>query len=184
MKIAIFLQKVSSKLLSVYNKRLFKEKTGNDTKSLKILGSFSLINKNIKIGERVTFFPNVTFFGDGPIEIGDGCSIGEGTLLYASKNGGGIKIGSYTQIAAQSYIIDMDHGIKAGELIMKQPNTVSPITIGSDVWIAAGCKVLKGSIIHDGAIIGAASVVKGEIPENAIAVGIPAKVKKFREAEQ
>ena len=47
--------------------------------------------------------------------------------------------------------------------------------------IAAGCKILKGTIIRDGAVIGAQSLVKGEIPENAIAVGIPAKVKKYRE---
>ena len=48
------------------------------------------------------------------------------------------------------------------------------------IWIAAGCKVLKGSHIKDGTVIGALSLVKGEIPENAIAYGIPAKVKKYR----
>lgn len=56
-----------------------------------------------------------------------------------------------------------------------------PIRIGEDVWIAAGCKILKGSVINDGAIIGAGSVVKGMIPKNGIAVGVPAKVKKYRE---
>ena len=40
---------------------------------------------------------------------------------------------------------------------------------------------MKGSQIHDGAIIGASNLVKGEIPPNAIAVGIPSKVKKYRE---
>ena len=84
-------------------------------------------------------------------------------------------------IAAQSYIIDTDHGICAGELVRNQQNTVAPVTIGNDVWIAAGCKILKGSHICDGAIIGAASLVKGEVPENAVAVGIPAKIKKFRD---
>ena len=83
-------------------------------------------------------------------------------------------------IAAQCYIIDTDHGIKAGELIRNQQNTVAPVKIGEGVWIAAGCKILKGSVIGDGAVIGAASLVKGEIEENAIAVGVPAKVKKFR----
>ena len=84
-------------------------------------------------------------------------------------------------IAAQSYIIDTDHGIHTGELIRNQQNTVALVSIGEDVWIAAGCKILKGSQIHDAAIIGASSLVKGEIPANAIAVGIPAKVKKLRE---
>lgn len=40
--------------------------------------------------------------------------------------------------------------------------------------------MLKGSKIKDGAVIGAQSLVKGEIPENAIAVGIPSKVLKYR----
>lgn len=74
----------------------------------------------------------------------------------------------------------MDHGIKGGKLIKNQNNTVAPVKIGEDVWIAAGVKVLKGSVIKNGAVIGAQSVVKGEIEENAIAVGIPAKVKKIR----
>lgn len=46
---------------------------------------------------------------------------------------------------------------------------------------AAGVKILKGSKIRNGAVISAASVVKGEIPQNAIAVGAIAKVKKYRQ---
>ena len=42
--------------------------------------------------------------------------------------------------------------------------------------------MLKGSHVKDGAVIGALSLVKGEIPENAVAYGIPAKVKKYRES--
>ena len=49
------------------------------------------------------------------------------------------------------------------------------------MWIAAGCKILRGAQIHDGAVIGALSLVNGEISTNAIAVGIPAKVIKYRE---
>ena len=119
--------------------------------------------------------------GGGPIVIGDNVSIGNGTIIYSSKNGGGVTIGNNTSIAAQCYIIDMDHGTRAGELIREQSDSAAPISIGEDVWIAAGCKILKGTVIRDGAVIGAQSLVKGEIPENAIAVGIPAKVKKYRE---
>jgi acetyltransferase-like isoleucine patch superfamily enzyme len=118
-------------------------------------------------------------FGDGSITIGDNVCIGNGTILYASQNGG-ITIGKNTVIAAQCYIIDMDHGFKAGELILSQPNTVDEVVIGEDVWLAANTTILKGSKIGDGAVIGAKSLVKGEIPENAIAVGIPAKVLKYR----
>lgn len=55
------------------------------------------------------------------------------------------------------------------------------LSIEADVWIAAGCKILRGSQIHDGAVIGALSLVNREISTNAIAVGVPAKVIKCRE---
>ena len=94
---------------------------------------------------------------------------------------GGVHIGDNTVIAAQTYIIDCDHGIKAKELIQKQKNTVKEIFIGKDVWIGANVTVLKCSYIEDGAIIGAKSLVKGKIEKNVIAVGIPAKEIKRRE---
>lgn len=99
------------------------------------------------------------------------------TLLHKM---GGVKIGSNAMIAAQCYIIDTDHGIKAGKLMRQQENTVSPIVIGDDVWVAAGAKILKGSVLGDGCIIGAQAVVKGQIPSNAIAAGVPAKIMKYR----
>lgn len=180
MNIILFIDRIVRKAKSLYRHYIFRKKIGCNHKDFSVVGDITLINRNIKLGRHVTIYPDVMFFGDGRISIGDNVDIGNGTIIYASKSGG-VTIGSNTMIAAQSYIIDADHGIRAGELIQNQPNTVAPVTIGDDVWIAAGCKILKGSYIHDGAIIGAASLVKGEIPENAVAFGIPAKVKKFRE---
>lgn len=64
--------------------------------------------------------------------------------------------------------------------INEQKDTSAPIFIGNDVWIAANCTILKGSKIHDGAIIGAKALINGEIDAYGIAVGIPAKVIKYR----
>lgn len=169
------------KISRQYRKKVFRKSIGCAHSAFSLVGDITLINKNIKLGKNVSIYPNVMLFGDGLIEIGDNVDIGSGTIIYASKNGGGVHIGNNTMIAAQCYIIDTDHGIGANELIRNQGNTVSRIDIGEDVWIAAGCKILKGSKINNGAVIGAAAVVNGEIPSNAIAVGIPAKVKKFRE---
>lgn len=52
--------------------------------------------------------------------------------------------------------------------------------IGNDVWIGAGAQVLSGARIGDGAVIGAGAVVLEDIPPYAIAVGVPAKVIKYR----
>ena len=176
MSILLLLDRVKNKIVKMYRERIFYLKTGQKAKLVK---DITLINTNLKIGKNVTLYPNVMFFGDGLIEIGDNVDIGNGTVIYASK-AGGIKIGNNTMIAAQCYIIDMDHGLQRDVLISRQENTVAPIYIGDDVWIAANCTVLKGSHIGNGAVIGAKSMVKGEIEENAIAFGIPAKVRKYR----
>ena len=138
-----------------------------------------MINKNVKLGKNVTLYPDVCFYGDGTIEIGNNVEIGNGTVVYSSKDGG-IKIGSNVMIAAHCYITDTDHGIAAGEVMRKQKNNVAPTEIEDGAWLAAGVKVLKGSKVKAGAVVGAQSLVKGEIPENAIAVGIPAKAIKYR----
>ena len=174
----LLIDRVISKILRTYRNYIFYAKTGCRAN---LIGNMTLINRNVKCGKNVTIYPDVMFFGDGRIEIGDNVDIGNGTIIYASKCGGGVSIGSNTMIAAQCYIIDTDHGIEKSMLISKQPNTVSPVRIGEDVWIAAGAKVLKGSRLGDGCIVGAQAVVKSQIPPNAIAVGVPARVIRYRE---
>ena len=93
---------------------------------------------------------------------------------------GKVTIGKYTDIAAQCYIIDMDHGIMKENKICNQCNFVAPVFIGNDVWIASNVTILKGSIIKNGAVIGAKGLVKGEVKENAVAVGIPVKTIRYR----
>ncbi len=56
--------------------------------------------------------------------------------------------------------------------------------IGNDVFIGANVTVLDGVIIGDGAIIGAGAVVTKDIPPYAIAVGVPAEIKRFRFDEE
>ena len=53
-----------------------------------------------------------------------------------------------------------------------------PITVGNNVWIGAGVKVMPGVTIGDNVVIGAGSVVTKDIPSNKIAYGNPCKVIK------
>ena len=58
--------------------------------------------------------------------------------------------------------------------------TKGGIVIEDDVWLGFGVIVLDGVRIGKGAVIGAGAVVTKDIPEGAIAAGIPARVIKMR----
>jgi lipopolysaccharide transport system ATP-binding protein len=49
------------------------------------------------------------------------------------------------------------------------------IAIGSDVWLGMGSKILHGANIGDGAVVGAYSVVAGEVEPYSVVVGNPAR---------
>ena len=54
------------------------------------------------------------------------------------------------------------------------------VVIGPDVWLGHGVKVLPGNRIGTGALVGSGGVVTRDIPDYAVAVGVPAKVIKYR----
>lgn len=135
------------------------------------------IDGPVHIGDYSCVESDVTFRG-GPVIIGKNSYIGHHTFFNITKQ---IQIGDNTLIAGFCYLVDANHGTELGTLIRDQPLEVASISIGNDVWLGARVVVLPGTTIDDGAIIGANSVVRGHIPANAIAVGSPAKVIKFRQ---
>jgi len=162
-----------------YRKKVFLMSIGSCENSVSIIGKVYLNATNVIIGKNVHIYPGVYLWGDGLIEIGDNVDIGVGTIIFSKTK---VKIGNNTSIAGQCYIIDSNHSIMKNDLIRNQPLLVDRdgITIGEDVWIAAGCKIIMGAKINNGAVIGAMSLVNSEIEENGVAFGIPAKVKKIR----
>lgn len=119
-----------------------------------------------------------TFWFPWGISIGSHVSINE----YCFFDGyGGITIGDWTRIAHNCSFISEDHGFDQIDVpIYYQKKKPGRIVIGKDVWIGCGVRILKGVSIGDGSVIGAGSVVTTDIPPYAVAVGVPAKVVKFR----
>lgn len=173
MSAVVIFSKVLRKLLEIWRKSNLKGIIKCGHNDFRVLGPVYVFNSNVVIGKNVVLYPGVTFSGNGPIKIGDYTKIGNNTIICASSSGG-VTIGSHTAIAADCYIIDADHGTKRGELVEEQAMVVKKIEIGNNVWLGTHVVVLKGSIIHDGAVVGAMGLVNSEIKEESINVGCPA----------
>lgn len=84
---------------------------------------------------------------------------------------GGIVISGYARFGDNCRI---RNGVVVGLARVDQP--CAP-TIGNNVDIGAGAKVLGGITIGNNVIIGANAVVISDVPDNSIAVGVPAVIK-------
>lgn len=105
------------------------------------------------------------------IEIHPGAKIGKGLFI---DHGSGVVIGETSQIGDDCIIYQ---GVTLGGT-GKDKGKRHP-TLGNNVMIGAGARVLGAFTIGDNALIAANSVVLEEVPEGATVVGSPAKVIKI-----
>jgi acetyltransferase-like isoleucine patch superfamily enzyme len=105
------------------------------------------------------------------LSIGNGSYINENSRVQCRKE---IVIGSMCAIAWNVDILDTDEHI-----ILENNTQINPFEktiIGNNVWIGLKTTILKGSIIEDNCIIGAASLVKGLCKSNNLYAGVPCKL--------
>jgi acetyltransferase-like isoleucine patch superfamily enzyme len=169
-----------------------------------IVPSAVIFHPDIQLGVNVYIGDRVQIFGDinpGKVIIGDRVRIFRDTIIDTGNNGSltigsdtsihprcqlnayltSINIGKGVMLAANCCMYPHDHGMAPDRPIIEQPvQTKGPIVIGDHAWLGTGVIVLGGVSIGKGAVIGAGAVVTKDIPENAIAVGMPAKVVKMR----
>lgn len=112
--------------------------------------------------------------------IGNNTYIGEFNNIRVA--GGEIIIGDNCLISQHITMISSNHEYSIHESINKQKwNTFNNfIHIKDGVWVGANVVILPGITINEGAIIGAGSIVTKDVPQNAIVVGNPAIIKKYR----
>jgi len=113
----------------------------------------------------------------GRIVIGDGVFIGERASIVSHA---AITIGSLTMVSHNCSIMDFNHGTAPGTPMARQPGRTAEVRIGEDCWLGAGVIVLPGVTIGNGTVVGAGSVVTRSLPENVIAAGVPAQVRRPR----
>ena len=108
------------------------------------------------------------------IEIHPGAQIGKGVFI---DHGNGVVIGETTIIGDR---VTLYHGVTLGGT-GKEHGKRHP-TIGNNVMISAGAKVLGSFTIGDNSKIGAGSVVLSEVPPGSTVVGVPGRVVKRNNA--
>lgn len=137
---------------------------------IKHLGENSRVNQpfyvdygsNISLGDNGLINLNCTLLDTGEITIGNNTLIGPDVKIYTAthpKNG----IDRFWR----------EDGVCAVKTM------TSPVHIGDYVWIGGGAVILPGVTIGNNVVIGAGSVVKSSIPDNAIACGNPCTVKSY-----
>ncbi len=132
-------------------------------------------NRGIRIGSGVFIGRNtILSCKNGDIELADGANIGFNCELFSAST---VTVGAGTLLAAYTYVIGGDHDFSdPSKSILEQGRKSDGVRIGAGAWIGAGAKLLDGVSIGDQAIIGAGAVVTRDVPAQAVAVGIPAKV--------
>jgi len=150
------------------------------------VGDYSKVKKSM-LSQGVRIDRNNYLDGVG---LGQFSYTGKNTLLIRSNIGAfcsiswNVSVGGadhdYTRTTQHSFLYDRSIGLMPPDSILEYDRYDREVTIGNDVWIAAGVVVTRGVTIGNGAVIGANSVVTTDIPPYAVAVGVPAKVIKYR----
>jgi len=150
---------------------------------------FQRIADDVKLGRDVQIFDFVNLYG---CEIGDETRIGTFVEIQrGARLGRRVKISSHTFICEGVEIEDhvfVGHSVTfindkypravnaAGELQTGADWTAVPTRVRRGASIGSGSTILCGVEIGEEAIVGAGSVVTGDVPSRAIVAGNPAKV--------
>lgn len=111
--------------------------------------------------------------GSGDVVIGRNVVVNSGCVFYT---GNGITIGNGVAIAANCVLAPVNHAYEKKDVPIREQRFKpgkGGIVIEDDVWIGAGCVLLDGAVLRRGCVIGAMSLVRGEVPAYAVCAGNP-----------
>jgi acetyltransferase-like isoleucine patch superfamily enzyme len=137
-------------------------------------------------GSGALFHPRSTIIkGYENIYLGSHSTIGPNTVIYAIVSP--LIIGKKTGIGPSCVLMTGNHSThvvgkfyKEYTLNDKKPQDDGAIVIQDDVWIGAGCTILKGVTIGRGSVVGAGSLINKNVAPYTIVAGNPFRVLKKR----
>ncbi|TYL56059.1 acyltransferase [Nocardioides sp. BGMRC 2183] len=112
--------------------------------------------------------------------IGDRCVIGARACITAHES---IEIGDDVWFGKDVFISDASHGVADPEVpIGRQFGEHRAVSIGDGSWIGHGAIILPGARLGRRVVVAAGAVVRGEIPDDSVVAGVPARVVRVRQA--
>lgn len=132
-----------------------------------------------KVGKRIIYYPGVWISSGKNLTMGDDVDLAKDVLITTD---GGVFIGDRVLIGYRTQILSKNHAVPAlpGKIFGKG-HVKKSVSIDDDVWIGAGCIILPGVKIGEGAVVAAGSVVTKNVPDFCYVAGVPAKIIKHRE---
>lgn len=136
------------------------------------IGSGTLIGRQVTLS--VGYGASGEDLPERGLVIGDRCVIGARACLTAHTS---IVLGDDVWFGQDVFVSDASHGYQDPETpIGQQFGVHQPVTIGSGSWIGHGAIILPGTTIGRNVVVGAGSVVRGAVEDNAVVGGSPARV--------
>jgi acetyltransferase-like isoleucine patch superfamily enzyme len=111
--------------------------------------------------------------GRGDVIIGEHVAINSGCVIYS---GNGIRIGNHVAIAANCTLAPVNHAHTHRDRRIDEQGFLPSrggIVVEDDVWIGANCVLLDGAVLRRGCVVGAGSLVRGEVPAYSVQAGNP-----------
>lgn len=136
-------------------------------------------NTGITIGRGVFIGRNtILSCKNGDIEIDDEANIGFNAEIFSASR---VRVGRKVLVAAYTYMVGGDHLYDRIDIpVLDQGRTARGIEVDDNAWLGTHVVVTDGSRVGKDCIIGAGSVVIGEIPDFHIGAGTPARVIRDR----
>ncbi len=141
----LFLCKINFNALCLINPRACIKTSGKGGRI--IIGSKVAVRRNTEISA-----------SGGVIKFGTRCFVNKDCIINAHES---ITISDGVTIGPGTYIYDHDHDSDGGYV-------TAPVFIGKNVWIGAGCIILKGVTIGDNSVIAAGTVVTKDVSSDSV----------------